>query len=169
MLQAQTVPTATIERSVGQTLAGKSAVVVVFTSSHCRFATQYTNRLNRLSGLFANKNVAFVAINSNDAMMSPGDGEEEMRAKAVYLFPYLKDTNQALAKLLNAEKTPEAFVLVPNGANMSVVYKGAIDDNPLDENMVKSTNLQAAIEAALTARAPVASPVMMGCPIKWTR
>lgn len=144
----------------------KSAVVVVFTGSNCRFATQYVNRLNQLFSQFQQQNVGFVAINSNDPQLSPNDDGMKMKAVSAYNFPYVKDDQQSAAKAFNATAMPEAFVLKPQGGQFEVFYKGAIDDNPLDERMVSNQSLKNAIEAVLKGMKPTDSKGM-GCPIRF--
>lgn len=144
----------------------KTAVVVVFTGSNCRFATQYVNRLNQLSRQFQQQNVGFVAINSNDPQLSPNDDGMKMKAVSVYDFPYVKDEQQRAAKAFNATSMPEAFVLKPLGGQFEVFYKGAIDDNPLDERMVSNQSLKNAIESVLKGTKPTDSKGM-GCPIRF--
>lgn len=149
--------------------SSKKAVVVVFTSSHCKFATQYINRLNQLYNRFGSQGVSFVAVNSNDATMNPDDDPNVMRIKAIYSFAYIKDNDQALAKMFGATKNPEAFILVPSNGSFSVVYKGQIDDNPLDENLVHSKSLENGIQQVLNGQALSSAGASMGCPIRMIR
>ncbi len=167
---AQSIGNITIENVSLSQFSQQKAVVLVFTSSHCKFATQYVSRLNNLYNEFNTKGVTFIAVNSNDAAMSPSDNPDQMRTISRYNFSYLKDKDQSVAKALGAEKTPEVFILKPGGGKFEVVYKGAIDDNPLDENMVKNNSLKNAIQQAVGGAKPApSSSASLGCPIKWGR
>lgn len=166
--QAQTIPNFTLENVSLANYSTKSAVVVIFTSSHCSFATQYVNRLNNLYNSYNGQNVAFIAINSNDATMSPSEDGMVMKAVSIYQFPYLKDELQKVARLFNAEKTPEAFILKPVNGQFQVMYRGAIDDNPINEKDVRTQCLQTALKTVLSGGKPNDSGGM-GCPIKWLR
>ncbi|MBX7243473.1 MAG: redoxin domain-containing protein [Bacteroidia bacterium] len=167
---AQSIGSIKIENVSLSQFSQQKAIVLVFTSSHCKFATQYVTRLNNLYNEFNSKGVTFIAVNSNDASMSPSDNPEQMRTISRYNFSYLKDNDQSVAKALGAEKTPEVFILKPAGSQFEVVYKGAIDDNPLDESMVKNTSLKNAIQQTIGGSKPSqGSAVSLGCPIKWGR
>lgn len=148
---------------------GKKAIVVVFTSSHCKFAIQYVNRLNQLYNTYASQGVSFLAVNSNDASMNPDDDQNAMHAKAAYMFSYVKDNDQNLAKMFGATKNPEAFILTPSNGQYAVAYKGQIDDNPLDENMVRSKSLENALKQIISGQAPNTAGAGMGCPIRIIR
>lgn len=152
-------------------LKDKKAIVVVFTSSHCSFAVRYQERLNTIHQAFTDKPVAFLAINANDPTMNDVETIARMRAQAPYVFPYLKDVDQAVAEAFDVARNPEAFVLVPTAKDsFRVVYRGQIDDNPLDAQLVEKHYLKDAIEAVLAGRKPeVTHTEPGGCNIKWKR
>jgi peroxiredoxin len=104
-------------------LADKDAVVVVFLGTECPLAKQYGPRLAELAKQFADKNVAFVGIDSNRQ-----DSIAEIAAYATrhgIEFPILKDPGNAVADKFAAVRTPEAFVL---DRDRVVRYWGRIDD-----------------------------------------
>ncbi|MDX2283510.1 MAG: redoxin domain-containing protein [Bacteroidia bacterium] len=150
-------------------LSGKKAVVVVFTSSNCVWATKYESRLESLYREFEPKQVAFLAINSNDSSLSALDASARMREVSPYPFPYLKDDTQRVAKLFGATRNPEAFVLIPRpGKGFEIAYQGKVDDNPLDAGMVRYNYLQEALQSVLAGKAPaVPETPASGCNIKW--
>lgn len=146
----------------------QQAVVVVFMSSHCSWATKYADRLGELFEQYKDQKVTILAINSNDASLNELDAGKVMRTVTVFPFPYLKDEQQEVAKQFKATKNPEAYVLIPKGGKFSVVYQGKIDDNPLDAKMVRHNYLTDAIDAVLAGKKPeVASSPASGCNIKW--
>ncbi|MEM6343486.1 MAG: redoxin domain-containing protein [Bacteroidota bacterium] len=146
----------------------QKAIVVVFTSSHCSWATQYIERLQKLHKRYAEQNVSFIAINSNDPTLSQRDAEARMQKIAKYDFPYLKDKDQAVARLFEITKNPEAVVLIPAEEGFQMVYRGKIDDNPLDASMVKNAFLDLAIQAAIAGEDPeTETTIPNGCSIKW--
>lgn len=150
--------------------ADQKAVVVVFTSSHCSWATKYEERLAKLHERFSEKGVAFLAINSNDASINQNDAVARMRQLSPFPFPYLKDEEQKVARMFGASRTPEVYVLLPKDSAFSVVYHGKIDDNPLDEASVKEAYLADAIEALLAGKAVETNETdASGCNIKWLR
>jgi peroxiredoxin len=148
-------------------LADKPVLVVVFTCNHCPYAQAWEGRLIQLQRDYADRGVAFVAINANDPVKYPGDNFEAMQERArtyEYPYPYLQDQPQATARAYGAERTPEAFVF---DAARRLVYHGAPDDNR-EAEQVGQHYLRDAIEAALAGQpAPVAETPPVGCTIKW--
>ena len=68
---------------------------------------------------------------------------------------------------LGATKTPQVFLLKNNGGNFSLVYSGAIDDNPQVQGDVHKSYLKDAIDIMLTNQkieTPEVRPV--GCTIR---
>jgi peroxiredoxin len=147
--------------------ADKPVLVVVFTCNHCPYAQAWEGRLIQLQRDYADRGVAFVAINANDPVKYPGDNFEAMQERArtyEYPYPYLQDQPQTTARAYGAERTPEVFVF--DGARQ-LVYHGAPDDNR-EAEQVGQHYLRDAIEAALSGQAtPVAETPAVGCTIKW--
>ncbi len=143
-------------------------IVVVFTCNHCPYAQAYEDRLIELSREFAEHDVSFVLINSNDAEKYPDDSFEAMKERArakEYPFPYCHDESQEVAKAYGALCTPHCFVF---DHDRKLRYKGGIDDNWKESDKVVKRNLHDAIDALTQDDDP---PVMeanaIGCSIKW--
>lgn len=146
----------------------KKAIVVIFTSAHCSWATKYEERIKAIYQTYQAKNIAFIAINSNDSSMSVTDAAARIRQDSPYTFPYLKDDDQAVARLFKVTKTPEVVVLTPSAGRFLISYRGKIDDNPLDSNMVRNNYLTEALEAILAGKRPVTPETpASGCNIRW--
>lgn len=144
-----------------QDFQDKKAVVVVFASYHCSWSVKYMERLSQLHRDYEGKGVTFLAINSNDSTL-----EGEMRVSAP-AFPFLKDSDQAVANQFEATKNPEVFVLVPQGNHFKVVYHGKIDDNPLDATQIRHNYLQDALDQVLAGeKVEVKETPVSGCSIK---
>ncbi len=148
-------------------LAGKRAVVVVFTCNHCPYAKAWEDRLIAVAGDYAGREVGVLAISPNDPVQYPEDSLEEMRRRAQaknYPFPYLFDETQDVARAYGAERTPEVFLL---DAERQIRYHGAIDDDQ-DETQVTAHYLHDALDAVLAgAEPPVNDTPPVGCTIKW--
>ena len=133
----------------------KRAVVVVFLGTECPLAKLYAPRLAELATEFEPKGVAFVGIDSNqqDSLLEIG---HYVRVHKID-FPVLKDTAGEVADQFGATRTPEAFVLDPNG---NVLYHGRIDDQfgigYQRTNEVKR-DLANALDEILTGK-PVSTP-----------
>lgn len=150
--------------------ASQKAVVVVFTSSHCAWATKYQERLVELHKAYEAKGVSFLAVNSNDPSINQVEQLSRMAKLSPYPFPYLKDADQSVAKLLGATRNPEAILLVPQDGEFKVMYRGKIDDNPIDAGRVKQRFLANAIDCLLDGKPVTSSPTSAtGCNIQWIR
>jgi peroxiredoxin len=146
-----------------------AATVVYWTCNHCPYALAWHDRMLQVDRDYADRGVRFLAVNSNDADKHPADSFEAMvehAREAGYVFDYLYDESQDVARALGAERTPEAFVY---DAERRLVYHGAVDDNR-DEPEVTAHYLRDAIDAALAGEAPkVADTPPVGCTVKWRR
>jgi len=103
--------------------SGRKGVVVAFLGTECPLARLYAPRLAALDKKYAEKGIAFVAINSNRQ-----DAVTEIAAHARthgIEFPVLKDVGNKVADQFGATRTPEVFLL---DADRVVRYHGQIDD-----------------------------------------
>ena len=101
----------------------KKAVVVVFIGTECPIDNAYMPRLAELAKAYADKGVQFLAVNSNCNDTPPGIAGHAQ--KFGLPFPVLRDAANVVADQFGAKRTPEAFVLDPDGR---VLYQGRIDD-----------------------------------------
>jgi len=153
------------------TFEGKKALAVTFICRHCPFVKHVQHELARLGKDYLDKDVAIVAISSNDADNYPDDSPDSLREMARELgftFPLCYDQTQATAKDYSAACTPDFFVF--NGAR-ELVYRGQLDDSrPGNKLPVTGKDLKAAIDAVLSDL-PVAEnqKASIGCNIKWKR
>lgn len=147
--------------------ADARALVVVFIGNGCPTVRAYDDRLKELHERHAPDGAQFVAVNANNAHLSPFDTLAEMvaRADAAGLpFPYLKDEEGALARALGAVATPHAFVF---DADRRLRYRGRIDDARMPES-VTTRDLDEAVGAVLAGRRPpVEATEPFGCSIIW--
>lgn len=148
---------------------GAPALVVVFLCNHCPYVKHIRDGLAQLARDYAPRGVKVVGINSNDAKHYPADSParmaEEARA-AGYVFPYLYDETQAVAKAYRAACTPDFYLF---DGHQRLVYRGQLDDSrPGNGIPVTGKDLRAAIDAVLAGQpvAPTQKP-SIGCNIKW--
>ena len=110
-------------------LAGERATVVVFIGNGCPTLRSYEDRLMAMANAWRSAPVELVAINSNNASLSPSDTFAQMASRSTnraYNFAYLKDADGAVARRYGAVCTPHAFVL---DSRHRIVYHGRIDDS----------------------------------------
>jgi peroxiredoxin len=157
--------------SLSSNYKDSKGVIVVFTCNHCPFAKKYEDRIIALDKKYKTLGYPVVAIQPNDPAIEGEDSYENMQkrytAKA-YPFPYLFDETQTTAHAYGATKTPHVFILQRNGADFTVKYIGAIDDNSDDATAVKEKYAENAVDALLAGK-PVATTYTkaVGCGIKW--
>ena len=166
-------PGFTLPGADGQTYSlasfeGASALVIVFTCNHCPYAQAMEDRLIQIARDYENQGLKMVLINSNDASNYPEDSFPNMQRRAKeknFLFPYLYDESQSVARAYSAACTPDPFLFDGDG---KLVYRGRIDDNWKEPEKVTKQELREAIENVLAGR-PVAANQMaaIGCSIKW--
>ena len=148
---------------------GTPAVLVLFICNHCPYVKHIRAGIAQLARDYQPRGVAIVGINSNDAANYPDDSPAKMKAEvksAGYLFAYLYDETQAVAKAYRAACTPDIYLF---DKDRKLVYRGQFDDSrPGNGIPVTGKDLRAALDAVL-AGSPV-SPEQknsIGCNIKW--
>jgi len=147
----------------------KKALLVMFLCQHCPYVQHIKEELAALGRDYASKDAALAAISSNDADHYPDDSPKELAsfAKAAgWIFPFLYDESQAVAKAYTAACTPDLFLF---DGNRKLVYRGQLDDSrPGNGKPVTGKDLRAAIDAVLSGR-PISADQRpaTGCNIKW--
>lgn len=148
---------------------GLKGTVIMFICNHCPFVKHVNSKLAKLAKEYKSKGINFIAISSNDVENYPQDGPEFMKKMAVdegYIFPYLYDQTQTVAKAYNAACTPDFYLF--NG-QLELVYRGQLDgsrpgnDIPVTgEDMVNALN-------NLLKNQPISDDQQpsIGCNIKW--
>jgi hypothetical protein len=88
------------------------------------------------------------------------------RKALAFLFPYLYDETQDVAKRYHAACTPDFFVF---DENRRLVYRGQMDDSrPGNRQPITGADLRAALDAVLEGGpVPEEQKPSMGCNIKW--
>jgi peroxiredoxin len=129
------------------------------------------DRINQLAKDYGPRGVALIGINPNDAIRYPDDSFEAMKKRAGeqgYVFPYVRDDSQSVARAYDAVCTPDPYVYERVGAQFVLRYHGRIDDNWKDPAGITRRDLADALEAILAGKKVVGEQVAaMGCSIKW--
>jgi peroxiredoxin len=132
-----------------------SAVVVLFISTICPYSNYYNDLIRDMASEFGKKGVAFVGINSGTLETS-----DEARVHARehgHTFDIIKDSDARIADLLDARRTPEAFVFDSSGM---LRYHGRI------ASKLSAPDLKNALDALLAGQ-PIrpAETKAFGCAI----
>jgi peroxiredoxin len=149
-------------------LLGKPSVVI-FICNHCPYVKHIRAGLAAFGRYCQEQGVAMVAISSNDAVTYPDDSPENMALEAKdagYVFPYLFDESQAVARAFEAACTPDLYIYDAEG---KLAYRGQFDDaRPKNDAPVTGKDARAAVAALLAGQAPSAEQQpSIGCNIKW--
>ncbi len=149
--------------------AGKPGLLVMFICNHCPYVVHVREELARLGADYVQKDLAIVAISSNDADNYPDDAPEKLKEMAESLhfnFPFCYDESQAVAKAYHAVCTPDFFLF---NDEQRLVYRGQLDDSrPGNNKPVEGGYLRSAIGAILTAHTvAINQKPSAGCGIKW--
>lgn len=145
------------------------ALVVVFMCNHCPYVIHIRAGLARFARDYLPNHAAIVGINANDVVNHPDDSPAKMKDEvrsAGYIFPYLYDETQAVAKAYRAACTPDLYLF---DKNRKLVYRGQFDDSrPGNGVPVTGRDLRLALDAVLAGK-PVSpnQKASMGCNIKW--
>jgi peroxiredoxin len=131
--------------------ADQPVLVLIFSCNGCPTVKAEEERMIALQERYAQDGVQLVAINSNNAYLSPADTFLEMVARAQekrFNFPYLKDEDGSVAEAFGAISTPHIFVL---DSERILRYKGRIDD-ARDPAKATSSDLEQALLDLLAHR-----------------
>jgi peroxiredoxin len=143
--------------------------IIVFTCNHCPFAKLYPPRLNDLHKKYKALGVPLIAISSTDTLVYEEDTYPKMIQKATkekFLFPYLFDGEQVVAKMFAAQKTPHAFVIWKEHDAWVIKYNGAIDDNGAEPEKARNRYVANAVDALLAGKDVVVTETKsIGCQI----
>jgi peroxiredoxin len=146
-----------------------TALLVVFMCNHCPYVIHLRAGLAQLARDYVPRGIGITGVNSNDAKNYPDDSPAKMKDEvknAGYIFPYLYDETQAVAKSYHAACTPD-FFLFDRGRRL--VYRGQFDaSRPGNGIPVTGKDLRVALDAVLAGKttSEFQAP-SIGCNIKW--
>lgn len=149
--------------------AGAPGLLVIFMCNHCPFVIHLADQLAEFAREYQAKGLAIVGISSNDVGNYPADSPEQMVAEAEqrgYVFPYLYDETQEVAKAYQAACTPDFFLY---DKDQKLAYRGQFDSTRPDSGQTPTgEDLRAACDAVLAGQsAPAEQLPSIGCNIKW--
>lgn len=148
---------------------GKKALLVMFICAHCPYVKHVEKGLAALGRDYKNDPIGIVAISANDAESYPEDNPAGLKRQAEtqgFVFPYLYDETQAVARAYKAACTPDLYLF---DAEFKLVYRGEFDrSRPGNGVPVTGEDLRAAVDAVLQGKPPLKDQrPSIGCNIKW--
>lgn len=147
----------------------KGVRVLEWINPDCPFVQRHYREgtMKKLAAEYAPKGVTWLTINSTHYMSR--DTDREFRSQHDLAQPILGDFDGTVAHAYGAETTPHMFVIAADG---TIVYKGAIDDDPRGQKpAAERTNYVAqALDEVLAGKAvttPETRPY--GCSVKYKK
>jgi thiol-disulfide isomerase/thioredoxin len=137
-------------------------VVLEFTSFKCPWSRGADPQLIKTYEKYGPKGVIFLGIDSHKD--TPPKEILEYNEKINKLYPILKDEKNKYADLVNAQRTPEIYIVHKNGA---LVYHGAFDNRTKPDEKGDTNYVGKALDALLAGE-KIAEPktAAWGCTIK---
>ena len=148
---------------------GENGTLIMFICNHCPYVKHVNATIVNLAKKYKQNGINFIAISSNDVENYPEDSPKLMKVNAVennYIFPYLYDESQDIAKSYDAACTPD-FYLYDN--ELKLVYRGQLDDSrPGNGIECDGKDLSYAIKCLIKniQNDSIQKP-SIGCNIKW--
>lgn len=152
-----------------QKLKGLKGTIVMFICNHCPFVKHVNSEISKLAKDYLQKGINCIAISSNDVENYPQDAPQLMKQNAVeqgFVFPYLYDETQDVAKAYDAACTPDFYVF---DKDLKLVYRGQLDDSRPENGIPLTGNdIRNALDNILNNKpvSPNQKP-SIGCNIKW--
>ncbi|MDC1396337.1 thioredoxin family protein [Flavobacteriaceae bacterium] len=150
-------------------LFGIKGTLIMFICNHCPFVKHINEQIVQIANDYKNSGIKLIAISSNDIINYPEDSPVEMKKVAIkekFIFPYLFDETQIVAKSYDAACTPDFFIF---NNSKKLVYRGQLDDSRPGNNIdVTGIDIRNALDSLINLKEvnPVQKP-SIGCNIKW--
>ncbi|WP_299224619.1 thioredoxin family protein [uncultured Psychroserpens sp.] len=148
---------------------GLNGTLIMFICNHCPFVKHVNEELSKLAKDYVSKGINCIAISSNDIDNYPEDAPDKMKQNAIdndFIFPYLYDQTQNVAKAYDAACTPDFYVF---DKNLKLVYRGQLDDSrPGNGIPVNGKDLRNALDTIIKGELILSTQKpSIGCNIKW--
>jgi peroxiredoxin len=145
------------------------ALLVIFLCNHCPYVIHVADAIAALARDLTAQEIAVVGINSNDTDAYPADSLPRMaeeKTKRGYVFSYLLDKTQDVARAFQAACTPEFYLFDERRA---LVYRGQLDaSRPGNGIQPSGDDIRRAVEALKNGQPPLSKQdPSVGCNIKW--
>ena len=150
-------------------LRGQNGILIMFICNHCPYVKAIIKKLKFETEELKKININSVAIMSNDTLEYPEDSFENMKLffkKHNLGFPYLYDEDQNIARIYNAQCTPDFFGF---NSELKLQYRGRLDSSgrSSDNLNVERDLFNAMKEIAKSGNGPKNQIPSIGCSIKW--
>lgn len=150
-------------------IAGPNGTLIMFICNHCPYVLGILDRLNSEMKALQELGIGVAAICANDPVAYQADSFPkmvEMADREGFVFPYLHDADQSVARAYDAICTPDFFGF--NG-DLGLQYRGRLDSSGKDAATAQTVRelYEAMKQVAQTGHGPEHQTPSMGCSIKW--
>jgi peroxiredoxin len=141
-------------------------VVLEWTNPECPFVQRHykAKTMTTLAAQYKDKNVVWLAINSSS--FATNDDNKKWVDEQSLAYPVLNDSSGDVGHAYHATNTPDMFII---GTDGTLLYKGAIDNDPQDEKTGDKVNfVRQALDEILSGKSvstPETKPY--GCGVKY--
>jgi peroxiredoxin len=147
---------------------GPKGTLVVFICNHCPYVKASIDRIVAEAKALQDIGIGTIAIMPNDIETYPEDSFDNMKAFAArhgFSFPYVIDKTQEVARVYDAQCTPDFFGF---NAKDQLQYRGRLDASRVTTVPNARRDLfEAMKQVAETGLGPEEQIPSMGCSIKW--
>ncbi|WP_288373848.1 redoxin domain-containing protein [uncultured Algoriphagus sp.] len=146
-------------------LTDQKGLVLIYFDLNCPFTKMYEGRIKALRTKFSNQGFRFALIHS-DSKASAEELKNYIDSSGMNM-PFFIQSGTEANQGLGVVKIPEAFLISKQEDIPTVIYHGAIDNNPQAENAVSERFLERAINQFLGGNMPSPSQVRAtGCNLR---
>ena len=146
---------------------GQKGLLVMFICNHCPYVKSIEKKIKYESDMLLSIGIKSLAIMSNDQESYTEDSNDNLKKQHNdnnFVFPYLIDSKQSVAKNFQALCTPEFFGF---NSDKSLQYRGRLDSLGKDQNLGKRELFHAMNEISEKKYTNNDQFPSMGCSIKW--
>jgi len=151
----------------------EEGICVIFSANTCPFvvgsegSNGWEGRYEDIALTCKKYKIGMTLVNSNAAKRGGEDSFEAMKKRAIeknYQSTYLLDLESKMANAFGAKTTPHVFLF---DSDFKLIYKGAIDDNMKNAEMISESFLLDAIDSLIDNEEVIpAETKAVGCSIK---
>jgi peroxiredoxin len=147
---------------------GPNGTLVIFLCNHCPYVKSSIGRIVAEANALSAIGIGTIGVMSNDPDDYPEDSFDNMKAfaqKHALPFPYVIDETQNVARVYDAQCTPDFFGF---NRNDELQYRGRLDAARMSILPGARRDLfEAMTQVAETGKGPSEQTPSMGCSIKW--
>ena len=148
---------------------GENGLLAMFICNHCPYVKSIESKIEIETSRLKDIKVNSIAFMPNDQDEYNEDNNNfllDQITRAKFKFDYIVDDSQSIAKLFDAQCTPEFYYF---NKYKKLKYRGRLDSKQKDPSMGKPELYSAVEEIILKGYCSSQQYPSMGCSIKWKK